>query len=106
MKNKMVMILTLFALMAAMTGIASAYKPGIGDHVGYTCKEGSGSGPGDYMECLKASWDNINTKIDASSANTVKTNKACYQVRYYPENKFQESNLYDDESNTFAINPY
>lgn len=104
MRNKIMIIAVLLAVMAAMTGIASADTPPIG----YTCKDGNVNGMG-YGECLKASWDNINTKIDASSANTEHTNNVCYQVRYYPPGKFVENNLYIDEDgidNTGRVGPF
>ncbi len=108
MRNEILMIIVLFAVMSAMTGIASANPP-IPQPTppGYTCKNGNINGM-DFGECLKASWDNINTKIDASSANTVHTDNVCYQMRYYRPGTFFENNLYDDEltNNGGRVGPY
>ena len=70
MRNK---IITILAILVAMTGIASAEYT---DTFGFTCQGNEGNGG----ECLKASFDKTKTQIDAT-AKSLDSGK-CYQIRY------------------------
>ncbi|MBU4222558.1 MAG: PEF-CTERM sorting domain-containing protein [Euryarchaeota archaeon] len=89
MRNKIVIIALVLAVMAAMMGTASAYYTDVDD---FTCKDGNGQS----IECLKASFDIPDTKIAATAKNLV--DNQCYQIRYYQPNTlldvFTENDLY------------